>query len=549
MRATSKPPEKATYVAPQPDKDWLLNVQRTLYTQSRSNSAYVFRKLWGFVTDPRNLRTAVARVARNRGRRTAGIDGVTVGRVIANGVDAFVAGLRQELRAAYRPVPVRRVLIPKAGQPGKYRPLGIPTVTDRVVQAALKNILEPIFEADFFPVSHGFRPGHSVHSALCHLRMALLPRVAGLEGEVRLPYQWAVEGDIKACFDSIDHHALMVRVRQRVQDAKVNRLLVAFLKAGVMSDGEYQRTEIGTPQGGILSPLLANIALSAIEERYERYVWPRPPAPVATEALDLVVQERARRFRVYDRRHGKPVCFPIRYADDFIVLVQAGVGASDSFEQAAATARDEKAALATLLRDRLHLQLSESKTLVTPVTSALKFLGHLVRVRAHPGHGRMVSTIVIPRDRSQLFRERIKALFRRSTTSSTLAERLRVLNPLLRGWGNFYKHAWGASRVFRKLDHYVWWTIFRWLKKRHANSNMKAVVARYAWRKPGGRAARWHEGEERVFELATISVSCFRMGTHPKPLFARPSAESPVQTERCTPGSEGGARKPAGESR
>jgi retron-type reverse transcriptase len=173
------------YVAPRPDWDWLRVVQRKLYTRSEQQVDYVFRKLWGLVTEPRNLRMALARVAGNRGRRTAGVDGVTMGHV-AKRAEAFIAELRSELRSgAYRPSPVRRVLIPKIGAPGKFRPLGIPTVKDRVVQAALKNILEPVYEADFFPVSYGFRPGKSVHGALEHLRVVSSPNAA-LQAELVL---------------------------------------------------------------------------------------------------------------------------------------------------------------------------------------------------------------------------------------------------------------------------------------------------------------------------------------------------------------------------
>jgi retron-type reverse transcriptase len=165
-----------------------------LYRRSREDLDFVFCKLWGFVTDPRNLQMAFHRVARNRGSRTAGVDGVTVDRIIKRGgVRVFVQDLREELRSRrYWPSPVRRVLIPKPGQPGKHRPLGIPTVKDRVVQAALKSILEPVFEADFFPVSYGFRPGRGAHGALEHLRLLMRPRpVRGRDGRShRLPYQW-----------------------------------------------------------------------------------------------------------------------------------------------------------------------------------------------------------------------------------------------------------------------------------------------------------------------------------------------------------------------
>ena len=277
--------------------------------------------------DPRTLRCAFQRVARNRGSRTAGIDGVTVGKLVrkSGGGEVFVQILREELKASrFRPSPVRRVMIPKAGAPGKYRALGIPTVKDRVVQAALKSILEPIFEADFFPISYGFRPARGVHGALEHLRMLLRPRPIRVNGGVehRLPYQWAIEGDIKGCFDHIGHHPLMSRLRRRIGDGKVTRLVLAFLKSGILSEEQFSRTDAGTPQGGILSPLLANIALSAIEERYERHVWPRRTSTDLTDPGRIT--RRANERRAADRRRGLPILVPVRYADDFILLVTAG---------------------------------------------------------------------------------------------------------------------------------------------------------------------------------------------------------------------------------
>jgi RNA-directed DNA polymerase len=257
VSTTSKPRGEAMYMATAPDKEWLLNVQKKLYAQSWKEPTYIFRELWGLVTDLRNLRIALARVAHNKGRRTSGVDGKTVRKVLSSeGADAFLACVRATLRnGTYAPSPARRVLIPKVGQPGKFRPLGIPTVADRVVQAALKNIMEPIFEADFYPVSYGFRPGKSAHGALEHLRILLRPSEDRATGERRLSYQWAVEGDIKGCFDNIDHHGLMVRVRRRIGDSKVSRLVLAFLKSGALSEAQFFRTDSGTPQGGILSPL------------------------------------------------------------------------------------------------------------------------------------------------------------------------------------------------------------------------------------------------------------------------------------------------------
>jgi group II intron reverse transcriptase/maturase len=318
----------------------------------------------------------------------------------------------------------------------------------------------------------------------------------------------AIEGDIKGCFDHINHHPLMNRLRRRIGDTKVTRMVLAFLQAGILTEEQFLRTDSGTPQGGVLSPLLANIALTAIEERYERQVWPRrTPTPLSDSEA---ITRRARDARATDRRRGLPVFFPIRYADDFIILV--GVPpSSEQDSRAASVANEEKAALAAFLKKDLGLELSETKTLVTPVTEPMRFLGHHVRVRRHPGHGRMVSASVVPKDRSQLFRERIKQLFAKNTTSRTLQDRLRRLNPMLRGWANFYRHAWGAKKVFSGLDHHVWWTVARWLKKKHRVSLLR-LESRYGWRKVGGRALRWKDGEVRLFEMSSVPVEQYKLG-------------------------------------
>ena len=512
------------YVAFELDESWLLSEQRKLYERSQGNAGYVFRKLWGLITDPRNLRMAFARVATNKGARTAGVDGVTVRKYVQRGAENLLTELRVALRERrYRPSPVRRVLIPKQGQPGKFRALGIPTVTDRVVQAAMKNILEPIFEAGFYPCSYGFRPGKSVHGAISHLIALMWPTKLGP------PYQWAIEGDIKACFDRIDHHALMERFRCRIADAKVNRLVVAFLKAGVLSEEQFSRTDVGTPQGGILSPLLANVALGAIEERYERHVWPYRTAngEVPETNGPATILARARSARRKSLLRGRPVLVPIRYADDFIILVGAPRG-PDQDETARRIALEEKAALAVSLREELGLELAEQKTLVTPVTSRLRFLGHHLLVR-NGRHQKLIATAVVPKDRSQRLRQIIKELFHRSTIEGTLHDRLVQLNPRIRGWAYFFRYACGAKDVFRNIDNYVWWTIFRWLKKKHPNTSMKRLFAKYTWSKPGGKAARWKDGNQKVFETSTIPVKPYRLQWQRPPEYAtvcgKPGAE------------------------
>jgi len=551
MSAAAKSQEQAMYVVTKDDRLWLLNVQRKLHAQSWQQPGYIFEKLWGLVTDPRNLRIAFARVNRNRGRRTGGVDRITVRQVLRSGVDPFLQQVREDLRAGvFRPSPVRRVLIPKAGKPGKFRPLGIPTVQDRVVQAAVKNIMEPIFEADFYPTSYGFRPAKSVHGAIAHLKMLMLPRRARRWKKAEeLPYRWAIEGDIKGCFDNIGHHGLMQRVRRRVADTKLNRLVRAFLNAGVLSETQFVRSPSGTPQGGILSPLLANIALSVIDERYERHAWPRGPAPRRSQfgrPIKLLTEpdaiaRRAAENRANDKRRGVPVSMPIRYADDFIILVSEPDGAHASGQ----LAHQEKAALADVLERKLDLTLAEEKTLVTPVTSTLAFLGHHLRVRPHPSSGRLVPHAVIPKDRSKRLRLTIKAIFSRATTSSALEHRLTLLNPVIRGWANFYRHAWGAKRVLRYTDHYVWWTIRRWLRKKHPETPMRELYRRYGWRKPRGRMVRWRDGATYPFIMASTRVRPYSLAWQSTPDFASTSAESPVRNERRTPGSVRNTRKPA----
>jgi group II intron reverse transcriptase/maturase len=523
----ARPLGKAMYIATEDDRLWLQSVQRRLYARSREHPDYVFAELWGLVTDPRNLRMAFSRVQSNRGARTAGVDRVTVRKVVQTGIAPFLVAVREQLRSGmFRPSPVRRVLIPKAGKPGTFRPLGIPTVNDRVIQAAMKNILEPIFEAGFYPTSYGFRPGRSVRGALAHLKDLLIPRGMKRWGTAeRPPYQWAIEGDIKGCFDNIDHHGLMERVRRRVSDGKLNRLIVAFLKSGVMSEAQFLRTDSGTPQGGILSPLLANIALSIIDERYERYVRPRTTTMLGRGGKRLTVAltdpakiaRRACQNRARDKADGLPVFMPIRYADDFIILVAT---CERRLHRGREWAEQEKAALAAMLGETLGLSLSAEKTLITPVTSTMCFLGHHLRVRRHPTTGRLLPRLVIPKERSQRLRRKITDLFAISTKNERLEDRLRQLNPLLLGWASFYRHAWGAKRVFAFTDNHVWWTILRWLHKKHPETRMRDLAKQYGWHKPRGRALRWRDGGLIPALQSSVRVRPYRPGIDPGPVYA-----------------------------
>jgi RNA-directed DNA polymerase len=234
--------------APWPDlaeaESRVLRIQVKLHQWATDDRTRRFDDLHNLVADPAFLTVAWDRVRGNRGARSAGIDGVAP-RSIVFGTEKFLTELREDLKARrFRPQPVRERMIPKAS--GALRALGIPTARDRTVQAALKLVLEPIFEADFQPCSYGFRPRRRAQDAIAEIQFfASAPR----------NYTWVLEADIKACFDEIDHTALMDRVRRRIGDKRVLGLVKMFLKAGILSeDGAVRDTVTGTPQGGILTP-------------------------------------------------------------------------------------------------------------------------------------------------------------------------------------------------------------------------------------------------------------------------------------------------------
>ena len=443
----------------------VLAMQTKLHQWATAEPGRRFDDLYNLVHDPAFLVVAWNRVRGNKGARSAGVDGVAPRSITLAG--RFLTGLRDDLKARrFQPVPVREKAIPKAS--GKVRRLGIPTVGDRVVQASLKLVLEPIFEADFKPCSYGFRPKRRAQDAIAEIHyLASPPR----------NYEWVFEADIKACFDEIDHNALMGRVRGRIGDKRVLNLVKAFLRAGILSeDGVNRDTITGTPQGGILSPLLANIALSVLDEHFTRK-W---------EALGPSWT------RAKHRRSGVPAMRIVRYADDFVVMV---AGTQDDAE---ALWGEAAAVLAPM-----GLRLSEEKTRVCHIDEGFDFLGWRIQRRAQRGRTGRRAVYTYPSKKSLTsVTDKVRSLTRRHR-HRTLADLLRQLNPVLRGWCNYFRH--GVSKQsFGYLDHFTWWRIFHWLRKRHVGLNKGTLVRRFL---PGWEV---RDGRVEMFRPQAVPITRYR---------------------------------------
>lgn len=448
---------------PRPDVDWHQTDWVQVHTEVRRLQARIVKATQegrhGKVKALQHLLThsysgrmlAVKRVTENRGKRTAGVDGATWSTPAAKSgaVDTLT-------RRGYRSQPLRRVLIPKSN--GKTRPLGIPTMTDRAMQALYKLALEPVAETTADPHSYGFRPLRSTHDALQQVHNILAAN--------RNCARWVLEGDIKGCFDNIDHEWLLAHVPMD------RSILRQWLKAGFIESNTLHATGAGTPQGGIISPVLANLALDGLEEYLRVRVTP-------TQKLRY-----ARKVNV------------VRYADDFIVT-------GDSRE----LLQDTVMPLVAEFLAARGLALSPEKTRVTHVEEGFDFLGQHARRYGE-------KTLITPAAKNvRAMLEKVREVVRQNRQATQL-DLIGVLNPIIRGWAQYHRSAC-SKRTYSRVDALIWQMLWQWATRRHPTKGARWVRARYFHRN-GSRTWVFGAATGRRYQNGKpIMVNLFRAADTP----------------------------------
>jgi group II intron reverse transcriptase/maturase len=446
-------------------------MQDKLARWSTENKERKFDRLLRLVADRTWLAEAARITLASGGARTAGVDGIDKQRLEAC-LPEELSRIRAELMAGtYEPLPARRVYIPKAGDKTKRRPLGIPSLRDRIVERAMLMAMQPIWESDFHRLSYGFRPERSVHHAIRTVKFQLQD---GAEQSVS--GRWIIEGDLASYFDTVHHRLLMRAVRKRIADQRFLALLWKLIKAGSVDRGLFRAASEGVPQGGVLSPLLSNIMLNEFDQwmetnylskkvRKDRWAW------------NFGILKR-RPITVRENRQWKPAVAYCRYADDFAVVVKG----------TRAHAQEVREACRAFLEGELKLTLNMAKTHITHVNDGFVFLGHrIIRKRGPRGRMRPVTTIPWTKYRG-LAQKLVRELS--SNYSENSIDKMERLNRILAGWANFYQFTDYTATVFQRLDRIVFWKLGYWLARKH-RATLKALCRRWVRAPEAGRATTW----------------------------------------------------------
>jgi group II intron reverse transcriptase/maturase len=449
---------------------------------AQANPKMRFNKLYKLIKRESFLEMVWQKVQTNPGSRTPGIDGQTKDDI---DVTVFQTLAHHLATRYYRPQPVRRTYIPKRGKPGKLRGLGIPTLRDRIVQAAVARVLEALYEPLFRPCSHGFRPGRNTIQALRHVAQAYRSGVT-----------WIVEGDLENCFDSLPHAVILTCLRKRIKDERFIDLIRQMLQAGVMEDGRYGRTYSGAPQGGLCSPILMNIVMHEFDVWMEEHWQANAPIPtrVQPEYARLnqkvyrlrkqlqgrlpmgrqtieglrgkIAQAEAARQRVPSRTPQRTIRF-CRYADDYLVIM-GGYSKAD--------AQRLKEAMATWLQEHLGLRQHPEKTRITHWRDRLRFLGYDLRGQRNLNGTRRLRLTIPPAAERDL-KQRVKRLC--GYTHIPATDLITSVNALLNGWTQYYRYASNATPRFGYLTGVAFWLTAHYLSRKHRRSIKRLMATHY----------------------------------------------------------------------